>query len=94
MTYRQYQMFAEIKHYPKSYDRALELNQLIFGSLCQRRWVIFDGQSFRVSSEGLSVWQKHNEWETHRSINNHKMSIRADKSIRVQKVTRKLSRIA
>jgi hypothetical protein len=86
MTYRQYQMFAEIKHYPKSYDRALELNQ--------RRWVIFDGQSFRVSSEGLSVWQKHNEWETHRSINNYKMSIRADKSIRVQKVTRKLSRIA
>ena len=62
-----------------TYDEALELNQTIFGSLCERRWLTWDleRKRFVVSLRGRDARSAVNEWDLRRKYNNHRLAKRA-----------------
>lgn len=85
MTIRQLRMLDEIvRSRGVSYEKALELNQNVFGSLCYRKWLSWDvdRERFYVNGDGMEVRSKINSWELHRLVNNHKIALRAQPVLR------------
>lgn len=77
MTIRQLSMLKAFDE-PRTVEQALDLNQLIFGTLCLHKWVAYDHRShvFVRSKEGTELLHVMSTINDFRKNNNHTFSSR------------------
>ena len=80
MTIRQHKMMTEEIGKGVSIERAMELNQVVFGSIAYQRWIKYDVtvDRFVLTLEGRSALAQITDWSAYRKNNNHHLSARAD----------------
>jgi hypothetical protein len=71
-------MMLLFKKHPAGLDipQVLELNQLIFGTLCKHKWLVFDPfkERFTLSRLGYEVLEYISGWKIYRKTNNNRLS--------------------
>jgi len=86
VTIHQLKMLNRIANNPMSYEDALKLNQITFGSICQQRWVDWNvwRKKFQISRLGTEVLTIESEWKITRLRSNGRLASRVERRVALQ----------